>query len=192
MAKFTKEQYLLVEENYNLVYFAVNKILSSGYYSLQDDYDDLVQIGAYALCKSALSYDSNKGAFSTYATTSIINALRKYAEKSNGSFTTYTCENLDYSEEDEPTVEQRFFDVISPYRFELDYESELTSKLIDIAETYTGIAKYGVYCIIYISQGYSVSEIAEKYHTTINNITAWISRARMKLKNHPEILAFVA
>lgn len=187
MAKFTKEQYSLVEKNYNLVYFAVNKLISAGQYSLQNDYDDLVQVAAMALCNAALKFDSSKGTFSTYATTAILNALRKYAEKSNTSLSTYTCENIDEEIEDAPSFEQRHYEEIHHEQFELDYSKEIMSTMMDIAKEYTGIAQQGVYCLIAMSYGYTVYDLAQKYKTTTNNIAAWMSRAKEKLKKESRL-----
>ena len=55
-------------------------------------------------------------------------------------------------------------------------------------ERYTGIARRGVEAIELKLRGYDSSEIAEIYGTTINNVNAWISRARSKLRNEPELM----
>ena len=42
-----------------------------------------------------------------------------------------------------------------------------------------------------MTQGYSCKAIAKVFDTDEKNLTAWISRARTKLKNEPEILRLV-
>lgn len=64
MSKMTLEQQKLVEDNINLIYYACYKFG----YNVQDYFD----IGAIALCNSAIKYNENLGyKFSTYAIKSI-------------------------------------------------------------------------------------------------------------------------
>ena len=37
-------------------------------------------------------------------------------------------------------------------------------------------------------KGYEATEIAKHYDTSVNNVNAWISRARSKLRNEPALL----
>ncbi len=39
-----------------------------------------------------------------------------------------------------------------------------------------------------IVKGYEATEIAKHYDTSVNNVNAWISRARSKLRNEPALL----
>lgn len=54
-----KEQTKLVEDNHNLIYYVLNKM------HLPDD--DYYDVAAIALCKAAMTFDSERSAFSTYA-----------------------------------------------------------------------------------------------------------------------------
>ena len=47
---------------------------------------------------------------------------------------------------------------------------------------YNGITKKGIEAIALKYQGYSNAEIANLYHVKANHISAWISRARSRLK----------
>ena len=76
---------------------------------------------------------------------------------------------------------------------EVDFESAITDDAAMAAlrackEHYTGIARRGIEAIELKLQGYDSSEIAELYGTTINNVNAWISRARSKLRNEPQLM----
>lgn len=62
----TDEQRKLVEENYNLIYAVIPKIVASDFYDI--DPEDLEQIALLHLCGAAAEYDSSSGCtFSTYA-----------------------------------------------------------------------------------------------------------------------------
>ena len=53
---------------------------------------------------------------------------------------------------------------------------------------YQGVARKGVEAIELKLQGYESVEIADLYGTTVNNVNAWISRARSKLRNEPALM----
>ena len=56
--------------------------------------------------------------------------------------------------------------------------------------TYSGITLRGIEALELKSLGYSTREIADRYETTVNNVNAWISRARAKLREDPQMLQF--
>ncbi len=49
-------------------------------------------------------------------------------------------------------------------------------------EKYNGVARKSVEAIELKLKGYESTEIAEHYDTSVNNVNAWISRARSKLR----------
>lgn len=55
-------------------------------------------------------------------------------------------------------------------------------------EKYNGVARKSVEAIELKLKGYESTEIAEHYDTSVNNVNAWISRARSKLRNEPALL----
>ena len=55
---------------------------------------------------------------------------------------------------------------------------------------YSGITLRGIEALELKSLGYSTREIADRYETTVNNVNAWISRARAKLREDPQMLQF--
>ena len=63
----TEEQKLLVENNHNLIYFMIHKMNES----VEEYYD----LAAIALCKAAISYQSDNGSFSNYACRCIRNEI---------------------------------------------------------------------------------------------------------------------
>lgn len=52
---------------------------------------------------------------------------------------------------------------------------------------YSGITLKGVEAIELKLLGHETREIAERYGTTVNNVNAWIARARSRLKDDPEM-----
>ena len=70
------------------------------------------------------------------------------------------------------------------------YYSDAQKVLQRCKENYSGITLRGIEALELKSLGYSSREIAERYDTTVNNINAWISRARSKLREDPQMLKF--
>ena len=76
---------------------------------------------------------------------------------------------------------------------DVDFEAEVTDNSAMAAlrackEKYQGVARKGVEAIELKLQGYESVEIADLYGTTVNNVNAWISRARSKLRNEPALM----
>ena len=55
-------------------------------------------------------------------------------------------------------------------------------------EKYNGVARKSVEAIELKMKGYETTEIAKLYGTSLNNVNAWISRARSKLRNEPILI----
>lgn len=75
MIHLTDEQRKLVEDNMKLVGFTLGKYFTEMLRTHSGDSDDMCSIGYLGLCKAAASYDSEKGAFSTYAVGGIKNEI---------------------------------------------------------------------------------------------------------------------
>ena len=75
----TNEQRKLAEDNIDLVKFAINKYLCS----MPFDFEDMVSIGYYGLCRAAIGFNPNKNhTFSTYAIMAIVRTIRREIERS--------------------------------------------------------------------------------------------------------------
>ena len=73
----TKEQQKLVEDNVDLVPYAVKKYLAHVYI----EFDDKVSIGYYWLCRAAYFYKPESGnTFSTFAIKVIVRGVMRYAQ----------------------------------------------------------------------------------------------------------------
>lgn len=53
---------------------------------------------------------------------------------------------------------------------------------------YRGVAKLGVDALVLKTKGFDCKDIAVLYHTSSNNVGAWISRAAKKLRSDPDFL----
>lgn len=51
---------------------------------------------------------------------------------------------------------------------------------------YRGVAKLGVDALVLKTKGFDCKDIAALYHTSSNNVGAWISRAAKKLRSDPD------
>ena len=179
-------------ENINLIYFVINKFVQNkDELNILCSADDLFQVGSIALFHAINSYNERAGAFSTYATNvirnRIYNELRDTYDKASDFALSIDNEDTEYVEKNVS---------MSRKNFQTDVEDELfmmTQKEImyKIADRYTGVAQKGVVAIQLITEGYSCKAIARMFKTTDKALTAWISRARSKLKKEPEILELI-
>ena len=53
---------------------------------------------------------------------------------------------------------------------------------------YRGVAKLGIDALVLKAKGFDCKDIAALYHTSSNNVGAWISRAAKKLRSDPDFL----
>lgn len=76
----TDEQRKLVEDNLNLARYLTMKWLTRGIYNF--DYDELMSIFGFALCKAGLSFDTSRGSkFSTFSVKCMQNELKMQFRK---------------------------------------------------------------------------------------------------------------
>lgn len=75
----TKEQQKLVEENYLLVNYVVNKYFKKDFFYI--DKEDLIAEGYLWLCRCSKYYDEDKSKFSTFACHCLLRHLSDYVSK---------------------------------------------------------------------------------------------------------------
>lgn len=175
----TTEQQRIVEENMGLVRAVLSRCVNSpgstGIYS----YEDLFQIGCMGLCEAAIQYRPGRAAFSTYAYAAIRNRIYNAL-----TYATYRREKEKLSDFPiEPAAAVSMNDSGS---------HELHSALLEARERLTGVARKGVDAMLYMSEGFTCREIGEKYGTSANSVTAWVSKARKALKLDAEFMRFAA
>lgn len=179
--KMNEYQRKLVEEHMDIVDWVIRcRINVSGRPLLT--YEDFYQIGCEALCRAAVKYDPEIGSFEAFGSRIVFNALIDHCRKQNG--VAARSGDLLMDEENESIVLQTRGE-------DTDYEAIITgrlvwSKLEACKSRYSGIVLRGIEAIELKAFGFSTKEIAEKYGTSVNNVNAWISRARTKLFQDPQ------
>ena len=68
------------------------------------------------------------------------------------------------------------------------YISEQSLDDPDTKKHYRGVAKLGIDALVLKAKGFDCKDIAVLYHTSPNNVGAWISRAAKKLRSDPDFL----
>lgn len=147
-------------------------------------YEDFYAVGCEALCRAAMYYKPDQGTFEGLARRFIYNAMIDHCRKENSQLTIVA--ECDF----EATIDSGLFEA-HDHRDSIDdvlYKRSFGEALRQCKGRYTGITLKGVEAIELKSLGYDTKEIAEQYGTTVNNINAWITRARSKLKLEPEFL----
>jgi len=173
MLPLTAEQRVKVEENMGLV----GRVIQDCVHTLDKgciyDYDDLFQIGCLGLCKAAQTdRPGHKGAFSTYAYLLIRNEIYtqlEYATRRGRELATDPYE-LPCTALDDDSVEQ----------------AESCSALLGLLERAeagaTGVIANGFQAIRLLAEGYSNREIGERFGVPANHVTAWVAKARKRLR----------
>ena len=178
----TTEQQALVESHLTVIDKAINLFINTDETVCGLGRSDLYQEGAVALCKAAAAYDGKSAKFDTYAITVIRNHLYNCCKAVNTRQRVLPSVSLDVDDPDE--------DGPPPYRepFTPDGVDELIGRmdaanlLADCKRRYTGVARLGVEALELKVKGLSGADIARMYHTTPNNVGAWISRAAQKIR----------
>lgn len=178
----TREQQALVEAKLSVIDKTINLFINPDEDVCDLGRSDLYQEGAIALCKAVATYDGKSAQFDTYATAVIRNHLYNRCKAVNTRQRILPSVSLDAGDPDE--------DGPPPYRepFTPDGVDELLGRidtadlLADCKRRYTGVARLGVEALELKIKGLSGADIARMYHTTPNNVGAWISRATQKIR----------
>lgn len=176
----------LVVEHLDLVTQVIRKrIKVNG--SVMLTFDDFYSVGCEALCHAAMRYKPAMGEFAPFAGVLIYNAMIDHCRKQNRLLGVHS---------DLPTEPDN--ESISLRHFSLDYDfdseiwgAQISEVLSGCKERYTGVTRRGIEALELKSLGYSSREIAERYGTTVNNVNAWISRARTKLMQDPSVTSIL-
>ena len=150
-------------------------------------YEDLYQVGCEALCHAAMDYDPRRGQFEALASRCIYNAIIDHCRKQN-AYRSNTTADVFSADQD-----RGLHDVcgVATDFDDLAHGRDVFRALRSCKDRYDGITRKGIEAIELKMLGYRTREIAERYHTTVNNVNAWISRARSKLKADPDMIRFV-
>ena len=184
MQKLTEYQRNLVEGHMDLV----DRVIHSRIGRTADPmvtHEDLLQAGAEALCRAALAYDPLRGSFAPFAQRVVHHALLDYCRHMR----------LRFSRQAAPLWEKDSGDCSLVLRSE---ESERALRRVENAgvwdcfrvrkEQFRGVARCGMEAMELKIMGFTTREIARMYGTNVNNVNAWISRARQKLRADEALL----
>lgn len=177
--QMTDYQRSLVVENLKCVDWVLKKRVTFINLPLLD-YEELYQVGCEALCNAAMHFIPGKGSFEPYACRVIYNDMLSHFQNAYKHYkaqaVTTPCDGMeDLLEAKLQADVQDYVDAIQ--------ERDFLAKLKEIKEMYSGVVKKGVEALELKLLGYKTSEIAQRYGTTVNNVNAWISKARTKLKD---------
>lgn len=178
----TMEQQALVEANLSVIDKVINLFINPDEDVCDLGRSDLYQEGAIALCKAAATYDGKSARFTTYATTVIRNHLYNCCKAVNTRRRILPSISLDEGDPDEDGP-PKFLEPSTPDGVdELLGRIDTADLLADCKRRYTGVARLGVEALEFKVKGLSGADIARMYHTTPNNVGAWISRASQKIR----------
>lgn len=176
----------LVEQHLSIIEPIIYKFVNEKIQGL--GYDDLYQTACEALCYSAQKYVTNRGAcFKTFATTVIKNKLIDCYRKFNKIQSKVV--SLDDTIDDISGF--TYYDIL-PSSQNQNIDTNILTLLNEIERGYDGITKKGVHALKLHYLGYSRNEIARKYKQKSNYVSAWMSRAKQKLRTHDKILELQA
>ncbi len=176
----TEYQRTLVEENLSIVDWVIRKKINVIQLPLLT-YEDFYQIGCEALCRAAMKFDPAKGSFKSLGNRYVYNAIIDHCRKENQAIK-HAEDNI-VDEENEPVF--LLYQKVDPDYDGIINEHMIRERLEHCKASMNGIAQRGVEAIELKSLGFSTKEIAEKFGTSVNNVNAWISRARSRLENDP-------
>ncbi len=148
--------------------------------------DDLYQEGCICLYRAALTYNSQKALFSTYAKKVVYRGLIDYCRK----------QQREYSHTAQVQVLEDgslLLDHGPAYGLDDVQARCSTLEVLDLMERsavrYQGITKLGIEALAMKIQGVGITEIASVYQVAPSHVGAWISRAIHKLRKDPAFLA---
>lgn len=173
----TDVQQRLVEQNMGLVGDVIARHVHNpngmGVYS----YDDLFQIGCVGLCKAATKFKLQGKPFTSYAYVIIRNEIYDAltaASKQRGH---------------EISLEESS-EVLDSYAAEAkEQDCDVYGLLESSKLNMKGVCAKGIEALQLKAQGYTSAEIGEMYGVSANNVTAWIARARARLRQDSAFMA---
>lgn len=153
----TDYQDALVLENLDLVNWVIRTRISIPNRPLLT-YDDFYAIGCEAICRAALKYQPDMGAFAPFACRYIYNAIVDHCRAMN-----YRLErSVEISEDENASL----LDMLTCTSVDFDEtvtDATAMSALAACKEKYNGVARKGVEAIEMKLKGYEATEIAKHY-----------------------------
>ncbi len=147
--------------------------------------EDLEQVGYLALCKAALFFDG-RTKFETYAKSVLRTTLADYCRDVLPEELTVS---LDETVAADGEGRCRYEQLPDPRSDSFAKHLENWDVLDRCEKAYSGVYKKGVEAIRLHLSGYTGVEIAQMYGREPNQVQAWMSKARKKMKSDPAVIA---
>jgi len=189
MEYLNNEQKKLIENNLDIVKWAIYSHITVNETVYGLNYDDLFQEGCLLLCRAAATYNGELAQFDTYAQVVVKNGLLAYCKKMWRKHK-HTINFNDISSDSEDITNP-----ISDNQITKDiYNSFISDTVVfDLLESvkleYSGITRLGIDALELKIKGYTGAEIAQLWGVRQNTIGAWITRAKNKLRQNERFMA---
>ena len=172
---FSKENIKLINQHLHILNWSIYLAMRVTGKTAMITKQDLFQEGYIAMARAAATYDGST-AFETYAQVVVRNAISDYVKK----FRTRSCVvSLDADLAEDFSLYDVLGDDEVNGRLE---ETQAYLMLENLACRYTGVTRKGVWAIQLKLQGKTYGQIASKFDTEENNVRAWVSRARQRMR----------
>lgn len=184
----TEYQRELVVEHLDLIDWVIRRrIQVRGMILLS--YEDYYSVGCEALCHAAMHYRPENGEFAPFACTVLYHAMIDHCRKQNQRANLTSDLPTD---RDNEAISLDFLSTVNEDLEDAIDRKRVMGVLADCKRRYGGVAGKGIEVLELKSLGYTSRELADHYGTTINNLNAWIARARAKLRCDPAFLAVLS
>ena len=175
------EQKKLVENNLDIVKWAIYSHITVNETVYGFGYDDLFQEGCICLCRAAATYNGELAQFETYAQVVVKNGLLTYCKKmwKKHKYTVNLSEispdsdnDADNAVLDNPVTEDVYNSFIS--------DTVIFELLESVKPEYSGVTRLGIEALELKIKGYTGAEISELWGVGQNSIGAWILRGQKR------------
>ena len=185
--KLTIEQQQLVIENQHLVDIVIRRYVIINKENPGYSHDDLFQVGCLGLCIAAQKYDPARGDFGSFAMYLIWQQILVYLQSINRHQAVRPIED-----DEDNGGPDRFVDTRAEFDPQQATENqEFVTLLKDLEKNYTGVTLKGIQALELMLVGYKGTDIADLYKVQPNHVSAWIARARKKLRQDERLLQYL-
>lgn len=185
--KLTTEQQSLVVENQQLVDIVIHNYIKINKEDPGYSREDLFQAGCLGLCIAAQKYDCTRGEFGPFAMYLIRQQILIYLQGINRHQVVHLMED-----DENNGGPDKFDDQCADSDLQQTLENqEVITLLRELEQDYSGVTLKGIQALELMLIGYKGADIADLYHVKPNHISAWVSRARQKLRQDERILRYL-
>jgi RNA polymerase sigma factor (sigma-70 family) len=182
------EQKKLIENNLDIVKWAIYSHITVNETVYGCGYDHLFQEGCLWLCKAAAEYNGGIAQFETYAQVVVKNGLLTYCKKmwKKQKYTVSIGDIPQDSDNDGNVVPDNYIaeDIYNSFIS----DTAVFDLLESVKPEYSGITRLGIEALELKIKGYTGAEISQLWGVKQNTIGAWITRAKKKLRQNERFI----